>query len=193
MKFLDATSSLPKDLYKSSYIDFLLFVGGIKPVVRIDTSSLSQIEQLAMWSRRFKLSSTIRNKFVYIANKNVSVSRIADLDWSCQPHELEFGLELGYPYCCCEFIEKIGEQNIDYFETEVINKGWHFDNEYTLIDPSGYLEGRALISHTPCSPKCKKSLEIAKRSLKIIYRYKQATCMEHWVKWLDRINAFEWL
>lgn len=80
--------------------------------------------------------------------------------------QANLGLLLGYPECCVEyFIKNFSENN---YNPEIISSG--------LLDLSKRDQDLVLISHFPCSEKCKYSLEIAKNNLdffsnKFIHRF----------------------
>ncbi len=73
-------------------------------------------------------------------------------------HE-KLGNLLGYPRCCVDyFISAFSERNT--------NPQMPSDNPFTDISRRG--EDIVLISHFPCSPSCRKSIELGKRYLKVI-------------------------
>jgi hypothetical protein len=175
---------LPQGLSPSAYVDFFLFIAGLKPSLRIFINDLNLINQINQWCNEnsvFFLSN--KDGYVCIAKNRDEVKILQATDDSIQPHEYKLGLLLGYPSCCCKKIAKIGEKNIDNWESLLIKKST-FKGQFKLIDIAGYRNGSSLISHIPCSTECEKSLYIAKKSLAIISNYRRNHHFNQWQCWL---------
>ncbi len=74
-------------------------------------------------------------------------------------NDLELGLLLGYPECCVKyFLKSFSENNPN---PEQIG-----NNPYTNI--SKRHQDIVLISHFPCNPECKESIQIARNNLMVL-------------------------
>jgi hypothetical protein len=174
--------SLPSNLDNSNYIDFLLFLAGLKPALRIKCKDYFK-NALTKWCENYSFSFMISpEKYIYIARNMYMVNLIRKIDDLCIPHEYELGILLGYPECCSKNIQLVGEENIDKWEEQFVKQSI-FVGEYKLINPEGYKDGYALISHIPCSSKCKFSLAIAKSAWSIIEQYLSHSYFRRWKIW----------
>ena len=177
---------MPKKLKNSDYVDMLLFLSGLKRAVRLAYNSYEIYEEMEYWCQKFKYANQISNSGLMYISKHIGLVKLVnDFDDSVYPHAYILGRLLGYPSCCSKQIANLGEDSIDKWENELINSDG-FKSEYSLINPVGYLSGNSLISHVPCSCKCKKPLKIAKSSLKIIKAYSDYECISRWRKWFDK-------
>ena len=122
-----------------------------------------------------------KDGYAFIARDEKTIKNLEQLDTSNLPHEYELGCLLGYPDCCCKQIANIGEKNIDKYEMNLVNNS-NFKGVFELINPQGYKDGYALISHIPCSSTRKDSLLIAQKSLHIIAYYYNKKCFEPWIQ-----------
>lgn len=167
---IEMFENLPMTLQKSNYIDLLIFIANLKPAVRIKTDGNNKC--LIDWCINNQLYfSCGEDDYFYISRTKEIVERLKRTDASCVPHEYELGTLLGYPECCCKKISSVGEINIDKWEEAFINNSV-FRGEYELINPKGYRDGYALLSHVPCSSTCRNSLEIALEVLCVVVRNK---------------------
>lgn len=157
-------------LPKSGSVDVLLYVLGIKPVFRTTLNRISAQREIQNWCQQHS-SYVLFDKFVYVGKSDKNVQNANIVDMSCQAHELQFGQLLGYPECCCRFIASVGEHKIDEMDEKV--KSWDFSGEYMAINPVGYFDGLALISHIPCSTTCTESLKIANLCKIFVSKYKE--------------------
>jgi len=175
---------LPGELYKSNYIDFLLFLTRLKPAIRIKIVDESTKQKLKIWclTNQFSFLSN-ENNYIYVAPDKDTANWLQKTDDAYEPHEYELGRLLGYPKCCCNNISSVGEKNIDEWEDNFI-KNSNFANGFEVINPDGYKEGYALISHIPCSSTCKQSLYIAKEALNIVIHYKDNKHFDRWMRWI---------
>jgi len=178
---IEAFERLPEKLPRSSYVDFLLLLGNLKPALRIKISQNENIVDLSHWCETNDFYFLLgKDDYAFIAKNKTIANNIEIIDISTSPHEYELGKMLGYPDCCCKKIAKICEENIDKYEDVFINE-FNVKNSYVLINPKGYKEGYALISHIPCSPTCEYSLRIAQKSFYIISRYNDRESFKIWV------------
>jgi hypothetical protein len=177
---INAFEQLPQNLLKSNYIDFLLFLANLKPALRVKIYEEEIKTSLSNWCKEnsFNFLDDEYN-YIYIAKSKKMVESLKQIDNSNTPHESKLGLLLGYPMCCCEKISYVGEANIDKWEESLINNEI-FKGKFELINPNGYRNGYALLSHIPCSPTCINSLHIAQKVLCIIACYKDNKHFETW-------------
>jgi hypothetical protein len=168
---LERLRTLPLSwLSPSALVDFLLLLLNEKPAVRLRIDSKSDMDYLRVWCRQsgFDLAAD-EDCFACITVEAGFASKVLELDRRTDAHEIELGLALGYPFCCCERVASIGESNIDSYAQEVAR--WPFAGQYRRINPSGYQSGLALISHLPCSPDCAPSLAIADRAREFVINH----------------------
>jgi hypothetical protein len=155
-----ALARLPGGLPPSSTVDAFGLLCGIKPALRV--AATPDTEGFLAWAKRHRFAAVAdEDGYVVVARAREFAESVLSLDRSCRPHAAELGVELGYPMCCSQRVAEVGEASIDAYAREVI--GWTFAGRFRLISPSGYQEGRALLSHLPCSPQCRDSLAQAER------------------------------
>ena len=177
---IEAFEALPENLPKSSYIDFLLLLASLKPALRIKISQDENRIALNDWCETNDFYLLLgEDSYVFIAKNKTMAKNLEQIDTSSFSHEYELGQLLGYPDCCCKKIAAIGEMNIDTYEEEFINDS-NFKGAFELINPKGYKNGYALISHIPCSPTCEDSLLIAQKSLYIVAQYNDRKSFQIW-------------
>lgn len=87
------------------------------------------------------------------------VEELVSVDNSRWPHVFRLGGMLGYPTCCCLTASELGECRLDEWQDQVANA---CDVLCPAISPRAYPEGRARLSHIPCSPTCQPSRAIAR-------------------------------
>jgi hypothetical protein len=154
-------------LRPSAVVDFVLFFGCGKPSVRLLIDGQSSVDALRTWCHNTGLDFAVDvDGFACVARGPGAAGQILETDRRAEAHEEELGRALGYPLCCCQRIASVGESGIDSYASEAA--GWNFHGDYRRINPAGYREGRALISHLPCSPACDTSLEIANRARRFV-------------------------
>jgi hypothetical protein len=165
---LDHLGEFPIEwLPPSATVDCLLLFAGLKPAARLIVDSPKGINALRLWCEKANLDlESDKDGFVCITIDRGSAGSILALDRCTRAHEVELGLALGYPKCCCERIAIVGESSIDSYGQETLT--WHYAGIFRRINPAGYSSGIALISHLPCSPSCKPSLSIANRAREFI-------------------------
>jgi hypothetical protein len=106
--------------------------------------------------------------FVYISRDEQKAAEANTYEYKNDHKRL--GLLLGYPECCCDFFVKNEPERSrldnDYLLCTLKNsKGlsFPFQNNIAIRD-----KDITLLSHFPCSFSCQKSIEIAKKHLKLI-------------------------
>lgn len=181
-----AFEELPPSLPPSSYIDFLLLLGGLKPTIRLYVIEARTQHAIEFWGEEYGYASAANPfGYIYIAKTQDAALRLRELDDSPEAHEFELGLLLGYPQCCCRRAAEIGESNLDEWEATISQDAAFRRAPNYLIDPCGYTEGASLISHIPCSVQCKASLSIARATLRIVLYQKNSHYFCRWSRWFD--------
>ena len=165
---LESLRTLPfASLSASARVDFMLLFASQRQTVRLKIESAVSLEHLRRWCQQSALDyASDESNFACVSRQAGCARDVLELDRRTEPHELELGVALGYPRCCCERIASIGESNIDSYASQVAQ--WPFRGPFTRINPSGYESGLALISHLPCSPECRESLAIAEKAFEFI-------------------------
>ena len=161
---IDSLREVPwESLSPSALVDFVLLFACNKPAIRLIAKSKNGIDALARWCSNsgFDFASDFE-AYVCVAREPGDAIRVLEIDQRPDSHEFVLGRALGYPACCCESVAAAGESNIDAHAENVAT--WPFSGQYRRINPSGYRDGRALISHLPCHPACDASLAIANQA-----------------------------
>ncbi|MBW4598524.1 MAG: hypothetical protein KME29_02660 [Calothrix sp. FI2-JRJ7] len=181
---LPALYSLPREILSpSTNVDFLYFFACNKPAVRVRIQQRNDLVKLADWCGEYGFAFQVDDENYVCVARDIELARmILLLDGSAEPHESTLGSLLGYPPCCCNFISNIGEANIDTLAAEAAT--WSFVGRFRLINPTGYIEGKSLICHLPCSPKCMASLHLAERALNFIKANIHEQFFSPWLFWL---------
>ena len=121
--------SLPDCLYKSNYIDMLLFLCNLKPAVRFFLTDSVAKNKMILWCNQNKYKAVLhKDRIIYISKSFILSNLVRCIDNTSNKHEYILGLLLGYPRCCCRKISLIGEENIDSFETKM-----RVLNQYTVF------------------------------------------------------------
>jgi hypothetical protein len=154
-------------LRSSALVDYLLLSASVKPAARLQVDSASGLDYLMAWCQKSALDFAADvDGFACVSVEPGFASKILEIDRRTDPHEIELGVALGYPRCCCERIARVGESSIDSYAREVAQ--WEFTGPYRRINPAHYSSGLALISHLPCAINCGPSLAIADRALEFV-------------------------
>lgn len=172
--------AIPLDcLPRSSLVDALHLAASLKAVLRTRLLGGADWAVVSAWGAAHGLIGACdEDGYVFVGRAESVVREAMALDTSPEPHEVPLGLLLGYPPCCCQAIADVKEANIDAFAERA--RQWAFPGEFSLIDPGGYAEGRALICHLPCSPSCTASLTLAKRALAFLNENPELLAMGTW-------------
>lgn len=162
-QYLHYSSSLRSCLPRSADVDMLLFLLKLKPSLRTLPLQSSSIQALLKeFCAPYRFSFSIDQEGYCFISRTIKVlEQLIALDHSPVSHEIELGMALGYPQCCCEKIQEVGEACIDTYESSL--KMESFEGAFSLIDPCGYQNGSAFISHVPCCATCRPSLKIAQQ------------------------------
>jgi hypothetical protein len=155
-------------LSPSSLVDALHLAAGTKQVLRTRLLDGANIGPVLGWYKTNGLEGMVdEDRFVVVGKHCEVVEQAIRIDRSPVPHEMTLGLLLGYPACCCGKVAEAGEAQIDRLADAASR--WQFIGDYSLIDPSGYVDGEALICHVPCSSQCSPSLQLAYLTLALIH------------------------
>lgn len=170
---IEQLRSLPLNLLRpSALVDFILFLACGKAAVRLIVETADGLREIRDWSERWGRDFMAdQDGFAVVGFEPGSALQILEIDRRVEAHEIELGLALGYPACCCERIALVGESGIDAHA--LIVAGWSFQGQYRRINPAGYRSGHSLISHLPCSPTCHASLRIANMARDFVLAHSQ--------------------
>ena len=172
---VEGLRALPWELLRpSALVDFVQLLACRKPAVRLLVKGEGErrlVESLSRWCRETGLDFASDGEgYACVAGRKGGAAGVLAMDGRAEAHELELGLALGYPHCCCERVARLGESAIDEYAGEVAK--WTFAGPYRRIDPSGYRRGLSLICHLPCSATCDASLVIANKAREFLLGHK---------------------
>jgi hypothetical protein len=161
--------SLPSWLKPSASVDLAQLYFGIRPAMRTELQRPASDAAIQRWTRRFRLFPLLdKDRFLVISRSAALSRRVLALDRRPGDHTYALGLMLGYPRCCCRAAAQVGDEALDaWSETRSKNA---FYGRFKAINPHGYRDGRALISHIPCSARCLASLQMADALLQRLRR-----------------------
>ncbi len=172
----------------SANVDILLFLMGLKSCVRTRLKSFQKtLNSLEEWCKQFEFYfDRSADGFIYIASNQERLRLVNSVDHSHNPHEQELGELLGYPACCCRKIAEVGEMQIDAFEDWLITQP--FNGPFKLINPYAYRQGKAFISHVPCSTSCTHSLDLSKRVAHFLIPHQHESVLRPWMDELRQVH-----
>ena len=151
--------SVPDWLPASARVDLTLLKTGLKPAARIYVGT--RAKDLRRWGRRHGYYVSSDCDGYAVLSRLASVARrTLEIDRRPGRHTAALGHWLGYPSCCNRAAARVGDEGIDEYQRLLV--GRRFRGNFALIDPSGYITGRALLAHVPCSNFCAFSLKIAR-------------------------------
>ncbi|NIO20606.1 MAG: DUF483 domain-containing protein [Candidatus Aenigmarchaeota archaeon] len=175
--------------------EFLLVVNDVKPVLRFSPFSDENLNELKGLCNTYGLCMTKAEAKMTPRkpNENIYISKSMDLAKKAREAERnrdikELGMLLGYPECCVKFFVEIANTMVNripyiiitflhtkdkpsFYTNNIFNsqsRGSKYKSEITLNKKLHELEKYFLISHVPCSYKCKDSIKIGKETLKIL-------------------------
>lgn len=152
---------IPKGLAPSARVDLLHLAIDVRPAIRIIPRNV-QPKVLARWAAAHGwYAASDEEGFLAISRSPALSRKILKIDCRAQPHTRELGMALGYPPCCCAAAARRGESAIDQWASEAASR-FHL-GVFRLIDAAGYRVGRSLLSHIPCTVRCRRSLAMAKQ------------------------------
>lgn len=152
---------VPDWLPSSAAAEIAQLLNGAKPVARLHVG-LRKAE-LRRWARRLGLfTSSDADGYAALSRFPATARRVIDLDRRPGRHTHALGALLGYPSCCSRAAARVGDEGIDDLHSLIAAR--RFLGRFRLIDPRGYAQGKALVSHVPCSHRCVASLSLAMRA-----------------------------
>jgi hypothetical protein len=150
----------PDWLKASARVDLAQLIFLIRPAIRTElyrSVSLDVVKRFA-WSIGY--FAVLDHEGFLVLSRSPALSRkILLLDRSAGDHTFMLGRVLGYPLCCSRAAALVGEHALDIWSDRIAAQ--EFRGNFNAIDPSGYHTGNALISHIPCSARCRSSLSMA--------------------------------
>jgi hypothetical protein len=151
---------LPPWLKSSARVDLAQLGAKIRPVVRTELAVSTNHAIVRAWARRHGWFAVVdADGFLVISPSPARVRRVMTLDRSPGDHLRVVGAALGYPSCCCRAASRAGEARLDAWADKVA--GRRRIGAFGVLNPSGYRDGLALLSHIPCSSACRPSLHLA--------------------------------
>ena len=157
-------ATLPPWLKPSARTDILHLAAKIRPAIRTELAFPVSQDVVRVWMRRLGWYTAIDGDDFLVASRSSTLARrILAIDRDHSPHTFRLGRALGYPTCCCRAAAGVGEQNLDAWALALAQR--RFIGRFKLIDPTHYRDGKALISHIPCSRFCQPSLAMAEAAL----------------------------
>jgi len=151
---------LPTWLRASTRVDLAQLAAGIRPVIRTQLSCRVPHDTVALWARRYGWNTEVDDENFMVVSQSLDLCRqLLEVDRDPCDHTYQLGCLLGYPQCCCQAAERVGEPNLDNWSSALVRR--RFVPPFDVIDPSLYRYGRSFISHIPCSTRCLPSLNMA--------------------------------
>ena len=151
---------LPTWLRASTRVDLTQLAAGIRPVIRTQLSYRVPHDTVVLWARRYGWNTEVDDENFVVVSQSLDLCRqLLEVDRDPCDHTYQLGCLLGYPQCCCQAAERVGESNLDNWTSALVRR--RFFPPFDVIDPSLYRYGRSFISHIPCSTRCLPSLNMA--------------------------------
>jgi hypothetical protein len=158
---------LPAWLKASAAVDLAQVLFSIRPALRTELRGPVDGAAIRRWAWNLRCSAARDSDGFLVLSKSAAISRrVLEADRRRGDHTYPLGLLLGYPRCCCRAAAGVGDEGLDAWCGRF--SGSDFQGAFKAIDPRGYVEGRALISHVPCSPRCLPSLRMAEALMRIL-------------------------
>jgi hypothetical protein len=145
----------------SAQVDLSQLERSIRPVIRSQLSGSARRGDLRRWARRAGLFAVVDSEgFFSLSPDPAKARRALRIDARPGRHTIALGRALGYPICCCRAAARHKEAELDDWAEAMSSR--RFIGMFRLIEPGGYVAGKAAISHVPCSPRCSASLQMAR-------------------------------
>lgn len=130
-------------------------------MIRTQLLDLGSAWAATRWIRRQGLACVVDDQgFVVIARNAFRARRTMAIDRSEGNHTRALGLALGYPRCCCREAARRGDGQLDQWAAAYSHTG--LSGLSRMLDPARYAEGKSMLSHIPCGPRCTRSLQMAR-------------------------------
>jgi hypothetical protein len=158
---VNGPSTKPRWMRASAQVDLAQLRLSVRPVMRSQAEGRYDRREVRRWARRAGFFAVIdKDGFFSLARSGSLAARALRIDGAPGRHTIALGRALGYPLCCCRAAARCGEEGLDDWAKAISSR--RFVGLFRLIEPSGYVAGRANISHVPCSPRCVASLKMAR-------------------------------
>jgi hypothetical protein len=155
------TRARPHWMRASAEVDLDQLQCSIRPAIRSQVRGRLDRSEIRRWARRAGLFAVVEKDGFFSMSRNASSARrVLRMDARPGRHTNALGRALGYPFCCCLAAAHRKEEGLDDWARAMSSR--RFVGLFRLIDPKGYIAGRANISHVPCSPRCLASLRMAR-------------------------------
>lgn len=150
----------PSWMRPSARVDLAQLAGGIRPVIRSEFAGRPDLVRVRQWARRRGLYLVAdKDGFFALGPDSSTVRRTFRTDSRPGRHIVALGRLLGYPLCCCLAAARRLEEGLDSWAGSLSRRP--FVGLFKFIRPGAYGSGEALISHVPCSARCRPSLVMA--------------------------------
>lgn len=131
---------------------------GKREVIRIHIGPYR--DEARRWFRSLGFFISSDNAGYAAISRHPSLARrVLEVDSRPGRHTAQLGQLLGYPACCARAAARVGDEGIDQLADDLLKR--RFRGRYRAIDPKSYLYGGSLLSHVPCTPWCRVSLNLA--------------------------------
>ena len=161
---MNDNNTLPPWLKASACTDLLHLAANIRPAIRTELAIPVSHAVVHRWMRRHGWYTAIDGDNFVVVSRSANLARkVLNIDREESPHTFRLGRALGYPTCCCRAAASVGEQDLDAWARALCQR--RFIGRFNSINPSLYRDGKALISHIPCSISCQASLQMANDTL----------------------------
>jgi hypothetical protein len=155
------SAALPQWMRPSAQVDLAQLLHSIRPAMRSQVAGRLNRLEVRAWARRAGLFAVFdKDGFFSMSKSASSARRVLRIDARPGRHTTALGRALGYPLCCCLAAARRKEERLDEWARVMSSR--QFIGLFRLINPNGYVAGRASISHVPCSPCCSASLRMVR-------------------------------
>lgn len=140
--------------------DLRLILAGARQTLRTELARPVSGADLRRWARSLGLFASLdAHGFLALSRRPGVTRQLLALDAAPGDHADRLGGLLGYPLCCRRAARRAGEAEIDALAAAAA--GRRHLGRFRAINPAGYADGRAVVSHVPCVPSCRASLAMA--------------------------------
>jgi hypothetical protein len=147
-------------LKPSARVDLRQVLAGVRPALRTEVEGRVTPAELGRWSRRAGLFALAdRDGFLVLSRRPGYARRLMAIDRAPGDHTAQLGHWLGYPNCCARAAARQGEAHLDTWAARLSHR--RYMGRFAAIDVAAYRQGRATLSHIPCSASCNASLRMA--------------------------------
>jgi hypothetical protein len=144
-------------------VDLAQLIFSIRPAIRTEMIC-SNKNKVTRWAHMYGLFPAIDNDGFLVLSKRAWLSRqVMAVDRTPGNHTYSLGRMLGHPRCCCLAAAAVGDETLDRWAAKFDAR--KLFGRFKAIDPRGYSQGHALISHIPCSQRYLPSLRMAEALL----------------------------